>query len=101
MILSTVYAWNIDATFYVSSILAVIGTIVMGYLCTWKNAKSLGKPSQPIEIPEPKVEVEMKPTDEVSNEPSYLATKEEKENTTSVITSATVEVPSNDSESMN
>ena len=73
----------------------------MGYLCTWKNAKTLGRPSQPTEIPEPKVEVEMKAV-EVSNEQSSdLATKEEKVDTTPAVASVTVEVPSNNPDNVN
>lgn len=101
LVLSTIYAWNIEATYYMSSILTVVGVIVMGYLCTWKNAKSLGRPSQPTEIPEPKVEVEMKPV-EVSNEQSSdLATTEEKVDTTSSVATVTVEVPNNNPEKVN
>ena len=103
--LSSIYTWNIDATYYFSSIFAVIGTIVMGYLSTWKNAKTLGKPSQPTEIPEPKVDIEMKPMEgDVSNEQSSeLAKKEEAleisvkpvEGTT-VVAPATTVVPTSD-----
>ena len=102
--LSSIYTWNIDATYYFSSIFAVIGTIVMGYLSTWKNAKTLGKPSQPTEIPEPKVDIEMKPMEgEVSNEQSSELKKEEAleisvkpVETVPAVVSVTVDEPTND-----
>ena len=105
LVLSSIYTWNMDATFYCSSILAVIGFIVMCYLSTWKNAKTLGKASQSTEIPEPKVDIEMKPMEgDVSNEQSSeLAKKEEAleisvkpvEGTT-VVAPATTVVPTSD-----
>lgn len=103
LILSTVYAWNIDATYYFSSIFAVIGTIVMGYLSTWKNAKSLGKPSQPTGIPEPTVDVEMKPMEGISNEQCSELQKEEPKEVVSkpvegaaAVASVIVDEPTND-----
>ena len=49
-----------DAIFYFSSNFSLIGACIMGYVCSWKNARELGKTSQVNDQKEAKQEVELK-----------------------------------------
>ena len=35
--------WNREWVLYSSAIIAVIGALTMGYMCTWKDVKTIGK----------------------------------------------------------
>lgn len=74
MILSSIYMWNMDATYYLSAIFSVVAMIIMTYVSTWKNAKMLGKEMKE----EKKPDIEMKPiennTTEVKEESSEIKT---------------------------
>ena len=43
LIAGAVYTWNHEWVLYSSAIIAVIGALTMGYMCTWKDVKTIGK----------------------------------------------------------
>ena len=64
LVLAAIYSVNYNYTFYFSAIFPLIGTLIMGYLCTRKNAKSLGRVCNEEKVEEKKeVSVEMKPVE--------------------------------------
>ena len=62
LILTTIYDWNINATYYFSSITGFVGFLIMMYILTWKNAKVIGKVSEfkEVEIPNDAVDLAKK-----------------------------------------
>ena len=38
-----IYMWNREWVLYSSAIISVIGALTMGYMCTWKDVKTIGK----------------------------------------------------------
>ena len=43
LVAGTIYMWNREWVLYSSAIIAVIGVLTMGYMCTWKDVKTIGK----------------------------------------------------------
>ena len=43
MVLTFIYGYHKDSTYYFSAFIAMIAAIIMGYISTWNNAKILGK----------------------------------------------------------
>ena len=73
MILTTIYDWNKNATYYFSSITGFVGFLIMMYILTWKNAKVIGKVSEFKE----ESDVEMKPVDAANDEVEITKKNEE------------------------
>ena len=76
MVLSMIYSWNYNATYYFSAIFGAVGFFIILYLiCTRKDRKVLGKVSndQSVNNEEEKVEIEMKVEGEEKTENSEEA----------------------------
>ena len=43
LVAGAIYMWNREWVLYSSAIIAVIGALTMGYMCTWKDVKTIGK----------------------------------------------------------
>ena len=43
LVAEAIYMWNREWVLYSSAIIAVIGALTMGYMCTWKDVKTIGK----------------------------------------------------------
>ena len=43
LVAGAIYTWNREWVLYSSAIIAVIGALTMGYMCTWKDVKTIGK----------------------------------------------------------
>ena len=43
LVAGAIYMWNHEWVLYSSAIIAVIGALTMGYMCTWKDVKTIGK----------------------------------------------------------
>ena len=72
MVLSIIYSWNYNATYYFSAIFGAVGFFIILYLiCTRKDRKVLGKVSnendQSVNNEEEKVEIEMKVEEKKEN----------------------------------
>lgn len=92
LILSAVYEWNINATYYISVIPALLGTCVMGYVSTWQNAKTLGRPCDE-DTEQKDVEMANIPnTSEEKKEPTESKTVEEINNDDDVTKTPVVSV---------
>ena len=76
MILSVIYQWNHEATYYLSSISGVVCFIIMAYMSTWKNAKQLGKTSM-VENEQEMVDVEKCEKEEVCEKKDEVSEKKE------------------------
>ena len=43
LVAGAIYMWNREWVLYSSAIIAVISALTMGYMCTWKDVKTIGK----------------------------------------------------------
>ena len=57
IVLSAIYSKNRDAMYYFSMVFSFIAFIVMAYISTWPNAKTLGLQKQEEEKKKPDIEM--------------------------------------------